>query len=175
VTALYVPAAGDKPTAAQLNTFVPLSAYKSAGTSRNTTTTPAADSDLTIALPASTTWDFDGLLLVTSAANAAGDFMFQFTYPASATLSFGAWGLHNTLASGSQSDLEAAATSADSSTPSGLYVAGASTSMTGIFFKGRIIVSTTPGNLVVAWSQFASNANNTTLNAGSHMTCRQVA
>lgn len=175
MTALYVPAAGDKPTAAQLATWVPLSAYKFVGTSRTSTATPAADPDLTVALPASTTWDFDGLLLPTSAANAAGDFMFQFTYPASATLSFGAWGLHNTLASGSQSDLEGAATSADSATPSGLYVAGCSTSMTGVFFKGRIIVSGTPGSLVVSWSQFASNVNATTLNAGSHMTCRQVA
>lgn len=175
MTALYVPVAGDKPTAAQINTFVPLSAYKSASTSRNTTTTPAADADLTIALPASTTWDFDGLLLLTSAANAAGDFMFQFTWPTAATLSHGAWGLHNVLASGSQSDLEGAATSADSTSPSVLYAAGASTTVTGVFFKGRIIMSTTAGNLAVAWAQFSSNANNTTLNAGSHMTCRQVA
>jgi hypothetical protein len=154
---------------------VPLSAYKAVGTPRNTTITPAADADLTIALPASTTWDFDGLLLLTSASNAAGDFMFQMTYPTSATCSMGAWGVHNAIASGSSADLEAAATAADSTSPTSLYAAGCSTTMSGVFFKGRIIVSTTAGNLVVAWSQFASSGTNTTLNAGSHMTCRQVA
>ncbi len=151
----------------------PITASKSGTTSRNTTTTPASDPDLAISLPANSVWDFHACLFLTSDANAAGDFLAQWAYPADATVSSGGLALNNALASGSSASLEAAAGALDATTPSALLAVGASTSPTMAVMEGRITL-VTAGSLTLQWSQFGSNANNTNLLGGSFVTARRV-
>lgn len=149
-------------------------ARKTVATSRNTTTVQAADPDLVIPLLANTTWDITSLMLVSSAANAAGDFAFQYTYPAGCTVDLGHLAPHDSLASGSNSSLESAGVSNSTASPTGLMAAGASTSITSHWVWGRIAVGATAGNFTLTWAQLSSNANNTTLNIGSNLTLRRV-
>lgn len=148
-------------------------ARKTALTSRASTTVQAADPHLTIPLPASTVWHFSAVLLVSSAANAAGDLAFQFTAPAGATLDVGHLALHDSLASGSSGTAEGAGVGGSGS-PSLLMAAGASTTVTTVQVEGRIVFGVTAGSLTLTWAQLASNANATTLNVGSKLTARRL-
>lgn len=171
--------AGQTLTAAalvELETFaIPLTAVKSGTTSRNTTTSFTADPHLTLTFPAGRTYDFDLDLGISSDANAAGDWLAQLSWTGTATVNrIGVSGLINTLASGSAADLEAAAGSNDSTSPTVPFVLGASTSPSRGGISGRITTTT----LTVAtldWCQFASNGNNTNLLIGSTFVARRAA
>ena len=161
-------------TPTRLNRLVPVTVAKSGDTSRTSTIARTADPDLVLALLPFYTYDVDGMLFVTSAANAAGDFSYELQYPANATCTPGGLGLHNALPSGSSADLEANALAPDATSPAGPLPYGASTALSGILVKARIAMGVTAGNLLVAWAQLASNANATTLKAGSWLTARPV-
>lgn len=149
---------------------------KAAATSRNTTVTRTADPELTLSLPVNSVWDFECHLLLTSAANAAGDFAGEFTFPAGCTVDHGSLGLTDVLASGNIGDVTAGtATSNDSSSPSLFAGIGCSTTMTFAVYFGRIAIGATPGSLTLAWAQLSSNANNTTVNIGSKLIARRAA
>src|SRR5690349_14571071 len=146
---------------------------KAAATSRNTTTSRTADPELTLSLPANSTWDFECHLLLNSAANAAGDFAGEFTYPGLATVDHGSLGLIDTLASGGSADLHAGtATSNDTTSPTTFFVFGTSTTLTYAVIFGRIALGATAGSLTLAWAQFGSNGNNTNVNIGSKLLAR---
>lgn len=149
-------------------------ARKTSATDRTSTTVQVADTHLFLALPANTVWDFTALLLVTSAANAAGDISFQFTFPALAAVDVGHLALHDSIASGSSASVEGAGVSSATVSPTTLMAAGCSTAMTSIFVWGRITLAATAGNLALTWAQLASSVNLTRLNVGSNLTARRV-
>jgi hypothetical protein len=149
---------------------------KASATSRNTTVARVADPELTLSLPANSTWDFEVHLFLTSAANAAGDIGVEVSYPSLATVEFGPMGLANSLASGATADVNGGtATSNDTTSPSGAVAFGVSTVMTLALLFGRIALGATAGSLTVNWAQDSSNGNNTTVNIGSKLIARRAA
>ena len=146
--------------------------FKSADESVTSSTTLQNDNHLSASIGATGSYVFDLWLYVTSAANAAGDFKFGFTFP-TGTLHFSANGPDSALASGTvQSTQWQAITSATSGTSALGY--GASTSTNALEVHGVLIASAT-GTLQLLWAQLASTASATTVLAGSHMIVRQVA
>lgn len=158
-------------TAAQLNA---LNGYvlKTADQSVTSSTTLANDTHLLWTIGATGTYIFDVYLFGTSAANAAGDLKVGFTFP-TGTCHFGDEGPSVNLASGSAdvSEWQAnlSATSGTTITPFGLSTAVVLCHVHGI------LIATATGTLRLQWAQWASNANASTLKAGSHMRVQQVA
>jgi hypothetical protein len=154
---------------------VPLWAKKTATTPRNTLTALTADPHLTLTIPAGRAYDFNLDLIITSDTNAAGDWLAQLSWTGTATVdNVGVSGLINTLASGSAADLEAAAGSNDSTSPTVAFVLGASTSLSRGGIRGRV-TTTTLTVVTLDWAQFASNASNTNLLIGSTFVARRAA
>lgn len=170
--------AGQIATATKFNELatygVPIEASKASGTARTSTATPAADPDLVIVLPANRTYDVEYWWIVSSAANAAGDFQAQWAWTNTATLTVVGLGPHNSLASGTQSDLESIARLADSATTTTATPYGASTTPADIYGSVRVVTGASAVTLTVEWAQQASNANATTLNAGSYIKARRA-
>lgn len=174
-----LPAAGVTLTASTLSALItelrPITASKATTTSRNTTTTDTADPDLVLAVAVSRTYDIKGVLLVSSAANAAGDFKHSFSFPTGATFTLTAIGVHDALASSSSGDGQFGSNDLlDATSPTGSLSYGASTSPTGIQVEARLVTGSTAGNLTLLWSQLSSNANNTNLLGGSWLTAEPV-
>lgn len=166
-----IPSAGAKLRASVLSALItevrPISAVKTVDTSRASDATRTADPDLTISLPANSTWAFTFTLILTSAANAAGDFTGEIQFPASAVVMDGVHGLVDTLASGRSADLLAHGFTRDSSSPTPQFDIGCSTLATAVMIQGRIELGATAGSLLLAWGQLASNGNATVLQDGS--------
>ena len=165
-------------TAWQIEGFLPalVTVQKATATSRSSTIARTADPDLVVALPASSSWNFEAVIYHSSAANAAGDLAFEWTWPANATLSAGVHGLANALPSGSQADLEAGPTTRlDATSPSVAQVIGCSVGGGMLYATGRIVLGVTAGNLTFSWAQETSNGNNTTILEGSTLTATRVA
>ncbi len=174
-----LPPAGAKLPASTLASLItevrPISAFKSASTSRASTIVRVADPDLVIALPANTTWDFDMILQLRGAANAAGDFSGEFSFPASSVVSYTAHGLVDTLASGQSADLQADASGGrDAASPTNSFDFGVSTSFTSVLVSGRIELGATAGSLSFNWAQQSSNVNATIVEAGSRLIATRV-
>lgn len=171
-------AAGQTLTSAKVEDLasygVPVQASKAADTSRNTTTTATADPDLVIVLQANRTYLVDASLSVTSAANAAGDFKCGFEWTNTATVYVLGFGLSAAgLASGTITDLEGVAQTTSTS-PTGGISYGASTSPTSLLRRIRVVTGGSNVTLSLQWAQQTSNANNTTLQAGSSLTAKRV-
>jgi hypothetical protein len=151
-----------------------VAAHKASTTARTSTIVLASDADLTIALPADSTWQFECLQLLSSAANAAGDYQMQFAFPSGATCSYGAWGLDNGIASGTLAQLEGkSGAQLDVATPSTAIPYGCSTTPTGLLVVGRVAV-VAAGSLTLQWAQNSSNVNATSLLGGSHLIARRI-
>jgi hypothetical protein len=173
-----IPAAGAKLRASVLNSLItelrPIEAVKTGDTSRTSDASLTDDGDLTVALPANTTWEYTLVLLLNSAANAAGDFNAQMTFPANATHMYGAVGLDDALASGQVTDLRSEAGTRDTTSPSATFQFGTSTTVTTAVVTGRIELGATAGSLTLQWGQLASNANATTVQDGSYLVAHRV-
>jgi hypothetical protein len=169
-------------TAAIMNTHVrdnlnALNGYvaKTADESRSATAALTNDLHLFYTIPAAGTYVFDVYIMALSAADAAGDINLGFSFPTGAC-DFQGIGPHNSLATGSNVIGEwisrNAATSGVSAIPYGLSL---NTSIPlGMQLHGRL-AATAAGTLRLVWGQLASNANASTIKAGSHMTVKQVA
>lgn len=179
MTFTTIPTSGAKFRASDLAALItevrPVSAYKTADTTRANDATRTADPHLTIALPANSTWDWDLSLIINSVANAAGDFTGEMAFPASATLSYGSLSLVDTIASGQSADLKAEGASVDSTSPSDSFDIGCSTVETHALITGRIVLGATAGSLTLNWGQLVSNANGTTLQNGCRLVAHRVA
>jgi hypothetical protein len=167
--------AGQTLTAAALNALVPLEAQLSSDQSKTSNTTFADLTDLTLAVEANATYQVEGLFIATSAANAAGDVKYRFSYPANATMTITGPGPHNSLASGSQADGEWFYVLLDNSSPTADIPYGASTAGAAAIINGKLVVGATAGDLVVGWAQQSSNANATVFKAGSYIRLRRTA
>lgn len=160
--------------AAWLTERTPLQAIKTSATSRNTTVSRTADPDLTLALPANSAWEVQIVLLLSSAANAAGDFSGEIAFPTGSTVSSGGHGLDIGLASGATSSLTAGtASSSDSSTPTTNIDWGCSTIITEAVLRARVTTSTA-GSVTLNWAQSSTNGSNTTVNIGSRIVATKV-
>lgn len=174
-----LPSAGSKLRASVLTSLVtelrPIIAVKTADTSRASTIVRTADPDLVVALPGNSIYDFELMLILTSAADAAGDFSgeVQWTAP-TAVVMLGSLGLTEVLATGRTADLVAWGRPRDSASPSANFDHGVSTSGTHLLVSGRIEIGATGGNLLLAWAQLASNINATVLQDGSYLTAYRV-
>jgi hypothetical protein len=159
-------------TAAKLDKVSLDYVLKTADESVASSTTLQNDNHLAYTVGATGTYVFDLWLYCTSAANAAGDIKFGFTFP-TGTCHFSANGPDSALASGTvQSTQWQAITSATSGTSALGF--GASTSTNALEIRG-ILIATATGTLQLQWAQLASNASASTILAGSHMITRQVA
>lgn len=153
----------------------PITATKAVDTGPRVNNTKSADPELAITLPANRTYVVQGWFLVSSASNAAGDFACGWQWTNTATVTATGLGLHNSLASGSQADVEGIGYGPDATTPSQSQPYGASTTPTGIFVSARVVTGTSAVVLTVEWAQANTNASGTTLLTGSHIVARRSA
>jgi hypothetical protein len=178
VSFTLLPAAGQVIRASVLEAAIaelrPLQADKTSDTSRNTTVVRVADPDLTLALPANSTWEYTLMLILNSAANAAGDFSGEMAFPSGAVHAFGSHGVDIALPSGQSADLSADSDTRDATSPSADFGVGCSTLTTSVFVHGRVEIGATPGSLTLNWAQNTSNANNTTVQDGSFMVAHRI-
>lgn len=166
-------AAGQIILADHYNALVPITVSKSSNTARTSTTSETADPHLVLPMRVGT-FDVKGVLYVSSAANAAGDFKYAWGWTNSMTVSMGGVGLNNSLASGSSTDAEMVWQATDSASPTATNPYGVSTAGVNIMVEARVVVATA-GNLSLLWAQFSSNANATSLLSGSYITAFPVA
>lgn len=161
--------AGQPLAAAQLNA---INGYvsKTADQSVTSSITPVNDTHLSYAIPATGTYLVD-CYLWGLAAGTAGDIRLGFSFP-TGTMHAQSYGLDLSATA----DTGTAATRAALSITSGAaaFTHGLSTTTVGIWFHG-ILTATATGTLRLVWAQAVSDANASTLKAGSHMIIKQVA
>jgi len=172
-----VPAAGAKLRGGILSDLFtevrPKSARKASDTARNTTATRTADPDLTLTLPAGT-WEGTAVMIVSSAANAAGDFSWELAWTGTATVTMSGWALDGSITDLTSATINAgAATTVDTTSPTGNQNAGC-TLYKCVAVTYFTIALTTAGSVTLNWAQEASNGNNTTLHAGSSIRVQRL-
>ncbi len=148
---------------------------KTVDESLTSNTTLQNDDALTLAVAANATYTFRVWMLAVDATDANGDIKFGFTFPAGATCHFSGKGPHSLLAGGGafgDGEYIGRNTATSGST---VAAYGLSTSVIGIELTGLLIVGGTAGNLQLQWAQNTSDANATTVQAGSFMTLDRVA
>lgn len=144
-------------------------AYKTSGTTRTSTTTLAADPDLTIASLPIGVYILDGFLAYD--ASTAADLALSWNLPTGATIVWGGDGMGGTTSSGTAAVMNRV-----------LFVAAAGPSLGGIGVgsgsyalpKGLLTI-TTAGAVTLKWAQNTSDATNTTLQAGSFIRFTKIA
>lgn len=155
--------AGARITASLLQSAVPLEAMKQADTDRNSTTTPAADPELLLALEASAEYQIEGFLLTSSAAAGAsgGDLLCTLAGPAGST---GTWSIigPDTASTGDANTIRQRAFNIGTTSGYG----HPNTNQIALMLHGRI-TTTTAGNASLNWSQVTSNATAVRVAAGS--------
>lgn len=147
---------------------------KTADESVTSSTTLQNDDHLLFSIGATGTYVMDWFLIGTSAANAAGDLNVAWTFPTASTATAFGMGPDISLASAgvSTGQWSANAVTLTSGTLYNSY--GLSTFNLSIWLH-TMFVFTATGTVQLQWAQNASNANASTLKAGSHATMRQVA
>jgi hypothetical protein len=170
------PSAGTTLTAAKVAELasyaVPISAVKAGSTSRANTTSPTADPELVIVLPADQIYDVDVVLLAT-AGNAAGDIRVALGWTNTATVTITGIGPIKTLASGTTGDAEFFSAGPDATTPSTAIGYGASTTVTTLWLKARVVTGGSAVTLSLLWSQDTTSGTNSVVEAGSKMVARR--
>ncbi len=144
------------------------SAVKAADTQRLSTTTLTADPDLSVTLLTGQ-YSYELFMLFDSVAAGAG-FKFQSNGTAvdsRATSPADATGLVNAAAYGPKLESFVGATIA-------YATVGTTTDSNGVLYKGSLLI-TTAGTFGISWAQNSSTASNTTLRAGSYLTCNLLA
>ncbi|MGW2550715.1 hypothetical protein [Streptomyces sp. NPDC001635] len=145
--------------------------YKASTTNRTSTTSLAADPDITFPVVANATYLVDGLILF--AADPAGDFKMGWTAPSGAAFQWSCFGQASTATAGSGSII----TDGQDLTSTSFGLGGVTDNnktMTAQV-RGYLTVAGTAGNFVLQWAQVASSANATKLLAGTHVRLTRVA
>lgn len=149
-------AAGDEPTAAQLNQYAPKIVVQVADTSPpvNNSTTLVNDDGMVFALEANTRYVISGRVVFNSGATP--DIKIGWTYPAGVTLNYSLTGY-----------------SGGAFSSSGPYTQTSTPAMDGgasddeFMIRGVVTVSSTAGNLQLQYAQNTANASNTVIKAGT--------
>ena len=134
------------------------------------------DDHLVLPVVANAVYTFALDLYMIDTADFVGDFKMSFTCPAGATFDMHGSGAHITdLSAGTSSNGEWIAKLATASAGANLTFGCGNTSATGVRVYGRLVMSSTAGNLQLQWAQNAADASGTTLKAGSYMSMTRVA
>lgn len=152
-----------------LNGFV----RKTADESVTSSTTLQNDDHLLYTIGATGSYVIDVHLFATSAANAAGDINIAFTFP-TGSFYVGGTGPDTGLASGGVQTGQWGANALPYTSGAVFNSYGLSTGHNYIHLEA-LFVATATGTLQLQWCQNSSNANASTVKAGSHMLVRQVA
>lgn len=144
---------------------------KQADESRNTTTTLADDSELSVALEASTTYFVD--ITFTFTAGATPDFKWAYHYSGTLTRSIvfeGAREPAGTTSGGSGDNLGPPTNNNPTffTTPTARALVGVAALVGGAHIRG-VLVTNSAGNLKLQWAQNVSDASNVTVQAGSYI------
>lgn len=168
-------AVGQKISATRLNRRNPVTATKETDESKTSNITPGNDPFLVLVLKANTVYDVFGCLMIADATDATGDFFYQWSWTNTATLTRGAIGPANGLASGTQGSGDWGVALQDSSTPGGGSSWGATNGANnGVRINDRFEVGNADITAIIQWAQNVSNANATILRAGSWLTAVAV-
>lgn len=161
-------AAGEDITADKLSAGLTMAVWKTAATTRASTTTAVDDPDLVMALAAGATYFFDLWVFNTGAAIGTGDIKVAVNY--SGTSSGYGWigtGIATTGATATNVKGNAIGT--------GTQAFGVNGGTFGDIKITGSIATTTAGNLSLQWAQNTSNATNTVVRAGSYLRAWRVA
>jgi dihydrodipicolinate reductase len=165
------PAAGQRATAAFMRSMLPLTARKTADTSRAATTTATADPHLTFEVEANAVYVWDGWIKYF--ADPAADLLIDFTVPSGA---LGEWHMaaagSGTAASGT-TGYSLRMESNDVSQSRNAY--GTSDADMGAIFHGTLRVGSTAGTFSLDWAQAASSAIAAVLYTDSWLRLRRIA
>lgn len=162
-------------SAARLNAQQPVSRRKLRTDTKVNDNSLGSDNELRLQLRAGLTYDLFGLLIHSSAANAAGDFQCAVGWsPWNATGTWSAWGTHTSIASGTQDGGNWDVAIQDASSPTTGIGFGSSTTPMGVRVRGRIIVDDQDTTCTILWAQIAANANLTSFHLGSWFTAIPV-
>jgi hypothetical protein len=162
-------AAGDKPTAQQLNDFGPLFVTKLIDETVTSSTTLQDDDELFLSVAANCTYWMDVLFLYRAAATPL--IKIAFSGPTAATLAWTPWALHNSVTAATAGTIETVIR--DISGEISLGVAGTGTTVTARPV-GILTTSSTAGTFRVRWAQNVSNATGSVVKAGSSLMLRRV-
>lgn len=156
-------AAGDVPTADQLNKTIVITKASSQIVSNSTTL--VNDAEITSAVSANSTYSFQIVMLWTS--NSTADIKWTLTFPTGAVCNWGAVRLDTTTAgltgSGDFGAYAPATSGSSLITAGGTGLAQISVSY------GSLIVGSTAGSLTLQWAQNTAAVVNTTIYAGTWM------
>lgn len=154
----------------------PLRATLAASQDFTSTTTLADLTGFSLTLAASTEYEIELHAIATSVANAAGDVKYAFTLTGGTfTAHIAAAGPHNSLASGTQSDLESFAVRSMTASPTTSFPFGTSTTETMSSLYGRIITGSAAITLQVQAAQQSSSGNKTTVLQHSYLIAKKAA
>lgn len=162
--------AGEVLTAADVNEYLVNSRYirKASDESVTSSVTLQDDNELVISLDASETYEL--LLVATFVGATAGDFKWQVTGPAGATLCTASNGIQ-TAGTGSGDDLTEGYNQA---LPITQTYGALPAQKSALYIHGLLVVAGTAGNLTLQWAQGTSSATPTTVHAGSFVILRRV-
>ncbi|MGV9002190.1 MAG: hypothetical protein ACOH18_04550 [Candidatus Saccharimonadaceae bacterium] len=148
---------------------------KSVDSSVTSSTTPAADSALQVALPANSRWAWEFLLFYTG--DPASDILFELRGPASTQVIGIGNGIHSSVSSTSMGAAPMTKHAIIGTMPVGVGVAGClSGGNTAAYeMKGTVTVGSTAGTFQLYWAQNVSSGNASTLLAGSELTMARTA
>lgn len=170
-------AAGQTITSAKIEELasfgVAVPAEKASDSTRTSTITVSADSELVLVLPANRTYDVVAVLHI-SGGNAAGDFRVCYSWTNTATVTQGGHGLVNTIASGTSADIETLSSAPDATSATTELVYGASTNRNVVTQWLRVTTGGSNVTLTLQWAQGTSSGTASTLHAGSKLVATRV-
>jgi len=163
------PNAGARWTAAQIAALLPVRAYKPSDTIVVSTTTIAADPDLSIPVVANA--EYDIRLHIVYQQGTVAQLINGFTAPAGATFEWVAYGLATSVTAsdiGSISVQQRGLTDVKT-------IGGTNAVSVVCDIDGRLVVATNAGSFVYRWGPSAVNATGVVVKAGSFMVARRIA
>lgn len=162
-----VPAIGTRLTADFLTSMLPISARKSSTSTRISTITNSADTELVLAVEANAVYTFNFMFRFDGPTTA--DVRFAWTFPTGTTGTYVAYVLTDT-ATGDTNDrnftLDLGTTGV-----SGTLGVGTDNCVGGV---GSFITSATSGSFTMTWAQFASIATACSLKANSYVQAKRI-
>lgn len=165
--------AGQRLTASLVQSLVPLEAYKTAATTRTSTTVLADDPDLTLSLAASAVYDV--IFYLHYAAISAAQFKTAWTVPASATGVRSARGLASTVSDSVNGGVGDVRSGVHAFATAVTYGDRNNASNQCFALEEARVTTTTAGTLAIQWAQVTSNATGSVLSAGSYMRVKRIA
>lgn len=169
--------AGQKVTAAQLESLVDYTTRIEKSASEDVTSSTTYQDDNEFVFPgllSGSTYEVWGTLIY---VGGAGDIKFQWTWPSggSGYFSWGAYGLHDQwVDSATNRDFQAFAGGKNSASPTDQFWYGAvGASNRPVRFDGRMVLGAS-GTLTLQWAQLSSSGTATTLSAGSWVAVKKL-